>query len=296
MRVGIAGLGKMGSIFADRIKAAGHELAVWNRTPEKAKAVVGASAAASPADLASGCEIVLTIVSDDAAVTEVYEGAGGLLSGDVAGRLFVEMSTVQPATHARIGKVVEAAGGRFIECPVGGSVKVASEGKLLGFAGGAEARHQPAALGLLAGARRGGVAHRRLWLRPELADRVVLRKLGRTERAEGTRAQYSQGACRRGRAALGRCLDHAQGPRADAGGGQGERDCEPARRAGLCELRPRRAGRLRGHRLLRLSRLLGAAGQQARLSMARIAPLTASRRSNFLTGPTRRWRCRIRCG
>src|SRR5919106_1159738 len=136
MRVGIAGLGKMGSIFADRIKAAGHELAVWNRTSEKAKAVAGAMVAASPADLASRCEIVLTIVSDDAAVTEVYQGAGGLLSGDIAGRLFIEMSTVRPATHVRIGQAVAAAGGRIIECPVGGSVKVASEGKLLGFAGG----------------------------------------------------------------------------------------------------------------------------------------------------------------
>src|SRR5919108_238545 len=136
MRVGIAGLGKMGSVFADRIKAAGHELAVWNRTPAKAKAVTGATVAASPADLASRSQIVLTIVSDDAAVTELYEGAGGLLSGEVAGRLFVEMSTVRPATHVRLAKAAEAAGGRFIECPVGGSVKVASEGRLLGFAGG----------------------------------------------------------------------------------------------------------------------------------------------------------------
>jgi 3-hydroxyisobutyrate dehydrogenase len=69
MRVGVAGLGKMGSIFADRIKAAGHELAAWNRTPDKAKTV--AAAAASPAELASRCEIVLTMVSDDTAVTEV---------------------------------------------------------------------------------------------------------------------------------------------------------------------------------------------------------------------------------
>jgi 3-hydroxyisobutyrate dehydrogenase len=46
------------------------------------------------------------------------------------------MSTVRPATHIAVAKAVEAAGGRFIECPVGGSVKVASEGKLLGFAGG----------------------------------------------------------------------------------------------------------------------------------------------------------------
>jgi 3-hydroxyisobutyrate dehydrogenase len=126
----------MGSIFADRIKAAGHELAVWNRTPEKARAMAGATAAPTPADLASQSDIVLTIVSDDAAVKDVYQGPRGLLSGDVAGKLFVEMSTVRPATHAALGKAVEAEGGRFLECPVGGSVKVASEGKLLGFAGG----------------------------------------------------------------------------------------------------------------------------------------------------------------
>lgn len=136
MRVGIAGLGKMGSVFAERIKAAGHDLAVWNRTPEKAEAIAGATVAASPADLATRCEIVLTIVSDDDAVNEVYEGAEGLLSGEVAGKLLVEMSTVRPATHVRIGEAVAAAGARFLECPVGGSVKVASEGRLLGFAGG----------------------------------------------------------------------------------------------------------------------------------------------------------------
>jgi 3-hydroxyisobutyrate dehydrogenase len=136
MKVGIAGLGKMGMVFADRIKAAGLELAVWNRTPEKATKVNGATAAATAADLAARSNIVLTIVSDDAAVKDVYQGAKGLLSGDVKEKLFVEMSTVLPATHIEIAKAVAKAGGRFIECPVGGSVKVASEGKLLGFAGG----------------------------------------------------------------------------------------------------------------------------------------------------------------
>jgi 3-hydroxyisobutyrate dehydrogenase len=136
MRVGIAGLGKMGSVFAGRLIGAGHELAVWNRTPEKARAVNGARFAASPAELSDLSDIVLTIVSDDAAVKEVYEGPSGLLSGNVSGKLFVEMSTVQPATHVALAKAVEAAGGRFIECPVGGSVKVASEGGLQGFAGG----------------------------------------------------------------------------------------------------------------------------------------------------------------
>jgi 3-hydroxyisobutyrate dehydrogenase len=136
MRVGIAGLGKMGKVFAERIKGAGHELFVWNRTAETAKALSGASAVASPAELASRSQIVLTMVSDDAAVKEVFQGKDGFLSGDVSGKLFVEMSTVRPATHTEIAKAVEVAGGRLLECPVGGSVKVASEGKLLGFAGG----------------------------------------------------------------------------------------------------------------------------------------------------------------
>jgi 3-hydroxyisobutyrate dehydrogenase len=136
MRVGIAGLGKMGKVFAERIKGAGHDLTVWNRTPDKAKAVSGATAAADPVELAARSDIVLTIVSDDAAVKDVYQGKKGLLSGDVNGKLFVEMSTVLPATHIEIAEAVKKAGGRFIECPVGGSVKVASEGKLLGFVGG----------------------------------------------------------------------------------------------------------------------------------------------------------------
>ena len=118
MRVGIAGLGKMGKVFADRVKDAGHELFVWNRSPEKAKAIPGATAAADLAELASRADIVLTMVSDDAAVTDVFKGPRGLLSGDAKGKLFVDMSTVRPETHIAIGKAVEAAGARFIECPV----------------------------------------------------------------------------------------------------------------------------------------------------------------------------------
>jgi 3-hydroxyisobutyrate dehydrogenase len=127
----------MGSVFADRILSAGHQLIVWNRSPDKTKAWAdrGAQVAASPADLAEKSEIVLTIISDDAAVKGVYEGADGLIKG-ASGKLLVEMSTVRPDTHIALKEKIEAAGGRFIECPVGGSVKVASEGKLLGFAGG----------------------------------------------------------------------------------------------------------------------------------------------------------------
>lgn len=138
MRVGVAGLGKMGTVFADRLLAAGRDLTIWNRTADKTRDLAGrgAKVAASPAELAAQSDIVLTMVLDDKAVTDVFEGPDGLLSGDCTGKLFVDMSTVRPATHEAVAKKVEAAGGRFIECPVGGSTKVASEGNLLGFAGG----------------------------------------------------------------------------------------------------------------------------------------------------------------
>ena len=139
MRVGIVGLGKMGAAFADRILESGHHaLTVWNRSAEKTKPLAerGARAADSLAEVTAHSDIVLTIVSDDAAVTDLFEGQDSLLAGDATGKLFVEMSTVRPETHVAVAKTVEAAGGRLVECPVGGSVTVASQGKLLGFAGG----------------------------------------------------------------------------------------------------------------------------------------------------------------
>jgi 3-hydroxyisobutyrate dehydrogenase len=138
MRIGIAGLGKMGVVIAERLMAAGHDVSVWNRSPAKARPLAerGARVVESPAALVADCDITLTIVSDDDAVMEVYAGRDGLLSGDCTGKLLIDMSTVRPGTHQALAKKVAAAGARFVECPVGGSVKVASEGKLLGFAGG----------------------------------------------------------------------------------------------------------------------------------------------------------------
>ncbi len=138
MRVGIAGLGKMGLVFAERMLGAGFDVAVWNRSPDKAKDIAsrGAKVAATPAELVAQSDVVLSMVLDDAAVSEVFEGAEGMLSADCNGKLFIEMSTVMPGTHEALAKKVEAAGARFVECPVGGSTMVAREGNLLGIAGG----------------------------------------------------------------------------------------------------------------------------------------------------------------
>ncbi|HEX8663143.1 MAG TPA: NAD(P)-dependent oxidoreductase [Beijerinckiaceae bacterium] len=138
MRIGVAGLGRMGSAIAERLREVGHDLVVWNRSPEKTKplADAGAEVAESPAALAGRAEAIVTILTDAAAIDAVYRGPTGLLSGDVAGKLVIDMSTVQPETEEALAKDVRAKGAAFVECPVGGTTGPARAGKLIGLAGG----------------------------------------------------------------------------------------------------------------------------------------------------------------
>jgi 3-hydroxyisobutyrate dehydrogenase len=139
MHIGIAGTGKMGSAIARRLLGCQHRVTVWNRTAGRAQPLVaqGAGWAATAAELASGADMVISMVTDEAALDSVYLGVLGLLSSDVKGKLFVDMSTVKPAKQQELAARVIAAGASYLECPVGGSVGPAQEGKLLGFVGGA---------------------------------------------------------------------------------------------------------------------------------------------------------------
>jgi 3-hydroxyisobutyrate dehydrogenase len=136
MRIGVAGIGKMGAAIAARLMEVGHEVAVWNRTPDKAKAVTGAAAVATPAELAQRSDAIITILTDGAAIDTVYNGPSGLLSGDVKNKLFIEMSTVPPKIETVLAPKVAGKGAVFVECPVGGSTTPARQGKLLGLLGG----------------------------------------------------------------------------------------------------------------------------------------------------------------
>jgi 3-hydroxyisobutyrate dehydrogenase len=109
---------------------------VWNRSAEKAKAVSGAKVAATPRELASDVETIISILTNAAAIDAAYEHANGLLKGDIKGKLFIEMSTVRPQTEKQLAAKARALGAAFIDCPVGGTVGPAREGKLLGFVGG----------------------------------------------------------------------------------------------------------------------------------------------------------------
>ena len=110
MRIGIAGLGRMGSALADRLREVGHSLVVWNRTPEKAVPIVdaGAALARSPAELAEQSETIITCLTDAAAIEAVYAGKDGLLAADIQGRLFIETSTVRPETQRGLAERVRA--------------------------------------------------------------------------------------------------------------------------------------------------------------------------------------------
>ncbi len=146
MRVGIAGLGRMGAAIAARLIDLGHEVHVWNRSSAKAEPLIAAGAvrAASPAALVSRCEAVISMLSNANALADVYDGPDGLLAGDINGRILIEMSTVQPHDEQAIATKVRAKGGLFVECPVGGSVGPARNGQLLGVAGAEPADFQAA--------------------------------------------------------------------------------------------------------------------------------------------------------
>jgi 3-hydroxyisobutyrate dehydrogenase len=137
MRIGIAGIGNMGSNIGARLMEVGHDLTVWNRTAEKTKplADAGAAVAKTPAELTNSVEAVISLLIDTAAIDAVYHGPQGLLAGDVKGKLFIEMSTVTPEAQAALAEKVRAKGAAYVECPVSGSVMPARAGKLLGLMG-----------------------------------------------------------------------------------------------------------------------------------------------------------------
>jgi 3-hydroxyisobutyrate dehydrogenase len=141
MKIGVCGMGKMGAAMAQRLIGVGHEVTVWNRHAAKTEPLValGAKAAATPAALASACECIVSMVLNADALDAVYRGAGGILAADLTNKLVIDMSTVMSETEEALARDVAAKGGRFVECPVGGTVAPAREGKLLGLAGASEA-------------------------------------------------------------------------------------------------------------------------------------------------------------
>ena len=138
MKIGIAGTGKMGTAIAARLKSVGHDLLVWNRTEAKAQAAIALGATWCPTarDLIQQSDIVICFLTNEQALDDVYFSANGLLSAPAPGKLIIEMSTVSPDKQAVMADKASKVGVKYLECPVGGSIGPAKEGKLIGFVGG----------------------------------------------------------------------------------------------------------------------------------------------------------------
>jgi 3-hydroxyisobutyrate dehydrogenase-like beta-hydroxyacid dehydrogenase len=141
MKIAFLGLGKMGAGIAANLLRAGHDVAVWNRSPSKAQSLVaqGATQAATPKAAAAGREVVLTMLADDAALDEVLGGSEGVLQSLPRGALHVSLSTISVATAEKVAAAHLAHGQRYLSAPVFGRPEAAAAAKLFIVAAGAEA-------------------------------------------------------------------------------------------------------------------------------------------------------------
>lgn len=138
MKVGLIGLGRMGRAIHARLTESGCEVTAWDRDARATKSAADAQVrlADSPRAVVASADTVISIITEDNGVKNVYRGDNGFLSGDVKGKLFIEMSTVPPEAQVALAEKVRAKGAAYVECPVGGSVVPARAGKLLGNVGG----------------------------------------------------------------------------------------------------------------------------------------------------------------
>ena len=135
-KIGFLGLGEMGTPMATRLRRAGHDLTVWNRTPERTVPLAneGAAVASSPAKAAAGADVVITMLATPEALEQVLFGSEGLATALSPGQVLIDMSTVGPdevrSVAARLPKGVS-----LVDAPVRGSVPQATSGRLEVFVG-----------------------------------------------------------------------------------------------------------------------------------------------------------------
>ncbi|HEX7551360.1 MAG TPA: NAD(P)-dependent oxidoreductase [Candidatus Methylomirabilis sp.] len=137
-RIGFIGIGLMGQHMSRRLLEAGHPLTVWNRTADKAGALLAAGAiwADSPKAVAQASDVVVTMVTDSAASEQVSCGPTGVLEGAHPGLVLIDMSSITPEMSRAIATRASAVGVPMLDAPVTGAPRVASEGKLGIMVGG----------------------------------------------------------------------------------------------------------------------------------------------------------------
>lgn len=139
MRVALLGTGKMGAAIARRLQSAGHELTLWNRTAERARAVGVGNVAADPGEAAAGAEVILSILFGPGSVRETYAAIA-----PHAGQVFVDMTTSGPDVLEELALRLEPAGASLLAAPIVGSIPAIEEGSALILIGGEDAAFERA--------------------------------------------------------------------------------------------------------------------------------------------------------
>ncbi|MFI6488799.1 NAD(P)-dependent oxidoreductase [Streptomyces sp. NPDC050564] len=139
MRLAVIGTGRMGGAMVRRLRRAGFEVTVHNRSRDKAEAVAagaGATVAATAREAAASADVVLVSLADDAAVGAAYGGGDGIAAGLRPGNVVLETSTLAPETVAVLHALVDKQGATLLDTPVSGSVSFVEQGRLTVLAGG----------------------------------------------------------------------------------------------------------------------------------------------------------------
>jgi 3-hydroxyisobutyrate dehydrogenase len=138
MKIGIVGLGRMGSAISQRLHQQGFDVVGWDHNAEvnRTLAAGGMRIAFNPREVAADAEIVISIITEDHGVRRIFNGPDGFLSSDVTDKLFIEMSTLQPMTGRELAPLVDTKGARLIESPVLGTIPEVRDGRLFAMVGG----------------------------------------------------------------------------------------------------------------------------------------------------------------
>jgi len=138
MIIGMVGLGRMGGAIARRLTQQGFDVVGWDRDARATAALAadGLQVAVDARGVAAAAEIVISSITEDHGVRQIFTAPNGFLAGEVTGKLFIEMSTLQPLTGRELSPLVEARGARLIEAPVLGTIPQVRAGTLFAMVGG----------------------------------------------------------------------------------------------------------------------------------------------------------------
>jgi len=136
MKIGIIGFGKMGAAIAARLVECGYEVVAWSRDIQKVEISNIAVAASTPQQVIQKSDVIISILANDEATERAYFGEDGICSARLDGKIVIEMCTMLSERAKQLCQAVRSAGGAFLECPVGGTVKPARDGALVGMAAG----------------------------------------------------------------------------------------------------------------------------------------------------------------